>query len=997
MPVTHTAIQLVQHMMPPPPTNALPGFSHKSFADDHPYPHAYVSDESCLPRHRPQRRRHIHSPYRSAHSPPYPSCSGLYSTPGKQKRARGRSHTQSPHRHFFAPHLAFTTTSSSPSTPSTSLAASSSSSSYPSPLTHPLDYPLSCVADLNLELEDLPAALLHISLDDSLPCQLTRTHTSTHCRSSFEPPIALDTRLEANHRFSASDPSSLHEPLFAATVQDPPPISPQLRTLGASRIAISQAQTQTHYPSPPPTHSNPKRSVPLPTIAAISAQGRQRKRPLRMMPEAHGEVPERHDFTSEPPHDVSPLSPPPTIPTSTLTLPPSPTRTTGRSSECASSSHSEQNGQPQQLLSPVSPQSEWALSPIPLASDDGSVADNSDCDPSDSMFASSAGYPSPALTRPFLPLLEIPDDAASGCDSDLNSADDWASISDRATTPTPVTASSNTEVEEEDDEVLDDKLWDNEDIEERDECDFDSVTGKPSQAGWVVDDDRSIDDDVDASLRSAGFDRNPFAIQSPALDDDHFDHLVASPAMSTHQLPQLDELDLDFAFSEPLTSSPRPASLRVFQELPADDLPSNSTLDLDNEMLLRSPMHRSSRALSTVDDSAPPPRAKRDWEMFSSDDVTHPPPLNFRARGMALRKSTEALRADEETGDILDGIESEESSPVSTSSLLLLDNNGAPVVPERRSPSPEARSTEPDADLDLPALLARTTSFLDDDSGLSTDAQVDPTVLARLEPDILTRVPMPVLARADPDLLRLHSLRARAMAAERAARQKESAALESGNVWVRAEARREKRREKERAREVGALLRLKLGLPGKSAAASTNAILSEPSTSTQQLPQIDEISPPSSTDITPDSTFDGPPLDIPPPLPVPIIGKRKKSKRESELKLGVKGTANTMAGLVARMMFRRRNETLRTMTGRRPSVHDATTMGQGPAGQRLHRSPSRLGISTSALETEGAADEGDAEMAVDCDENGDDLDFLPTFPIYSPPETHLDEMALDFA
>ncbi|KAL0945150.1 hypothetical protein HGRIS_004302 [Hohenbuehelia grisea] len=87
-----------------------------------------------------------------------------------------------------------------------------------------------------------------------------------------------------------------------------------------------------------------------------------------MMPEPHGEVPERQDLTSGPPHDISPLSPPPTIPISTPTPPP-PTRTTRRSSECASSSHSEQNGQPQQLLSPVSPQSEWALSPIPLASD----------------------------------------------------------------------------------------------------------------------------------------------------------------------------------------------------------------------------------------------------------------------------------------------------------------------------------------------------------------------------------------------------------------------------------------------------------------------------------------------------------------------------------------------------------------------------------------------------------------------------------------------------
>ena len=64
---------------------------------------------------------------------------------------------------------------------------------------------------------------------------------------------------------------------------------------------------------------------------------------------------------------------------------------------------------------------------------------------------------------------------------------------------------------------------------------------------------------------------------------------------------------------------------------------------------------------------------------------------------------------------------------------------------------------------------------------------------------------------ADPDLAGLCALRKRVAASERAARALEAQHLAQGNVHARTEVRRARKREKERSRELGALLRLKLG------------------------------------------------------------------------------------------------------------------------------------------------------------------------------------------
>jgi hypothetical protein len=68
----------------------------------------------------------------------------------------------------------------------------------------------------------------------------------------------------------------------------------------------------------------------------------------------------------------------------------------------------------------------------------------------------------------------------------------------------------------------------------------------------------------------------------------------------------------------------------------------------------------------------------------------------------------------------------------------------------------------------------------------------------------------------DPDLKKLCELRKRAVAGERAARAMEAQMLEQGAVHMRAEARRVRKMEKEKSREIGALLRLKVGQGGRT-------------------------------------------------------------------------------------------------------------------------------------------------------------------------------------
>ena len=64
---------------------------------------------------------------------------------------------------------------------------------------------------------------------------------------------------------------------------------------------------------------------------------------------------------------------------------------------------------------------------------------------------------------------------------------------------------------------------------------------------------------------------------------------------------------------------------------------------------------------------------------------------------------------------------------------------------------------------------------------------------------------------ADPELTKLYNLHKKSLAAERAARHAEAQLIDAGSVTLRAEATREKKKNKERSKELGALLRIKLG------------------------------------------------------------------------------------------------------------------------------------------------------------------------------------------
>lgn len=64
---------------------------------------------------------------------------------------------------------------------------------------------------------------------------------------------------------------------------------------------------------------------------------------------------------------------------------------------------------------------------------------------------------------------------------------------------------------------------------------------------------------------------------------------------------------------------------------------------------------------------------------------------------------------------------------------------------------------------------------------------------------------------SDPELTKLYNLRKKSLAAERAARHAEAQLLDAGSISLRAEATKEKNKNKQRSKEVGALLRLKLG------------------------------------------------------------------------------------------------------------------------------------------------------------------------------------------
>lgn len=180
------------------------------------------------------------------------------------------------------------------------------------------------------------------------------------------------------------------------------------------------------------------------------------------------------------------------------------------------------------------------------------------------------------------------------------------------------------------------------------------------------------------------------------------------------------------------------------------------------------------------------------------------------------------------------------SSPlISRLDLPDLEGDGLPkIVPS--SPSRRSFSSLPDADIEMGDSTSDSVTPLPSQQllslpGVETDDDLIPSITAPTHSipytptqpllfiDDPRDVPLPRSPSpedfdlflspediTDPELAKLFDLRKRSMAAERAARRLE-ALTEDVDLFTRAEARKIRKRERERSKEVGALIRLKLG------------------------------------------------------------------------------------------------------------------------------------------------------------------------------------------
>lgn len=252
-------------------------------------------------------------------------------------------------------------------------------------------------------------------------------------------------------------------------------------------------------------------------------------------------------------------------------------------------------------------------------------------------------------------------------------------------------------------------------------------------------------------IPESSYDTHPSAthdIVSPLFDDEY--SMAVDSQWSPSGVPRSPSAHLPHSL-DPL--APLPFVVSSWPEpLPPPSSPSISRLGLpdlsDDESHPESPSRRSYASLPDLD----------------MDD--HPDVLEFDAPQLSPSHSLLSLPGADADDELLPPPPSNFKTPtppqLPASRLLFIDDPRD--VPLPRSPSPE--------DFDL-------TLVLDDD--------------------------------ADPELTKLYNLRKKSLAAERAARHAEAQLIDAGSVTLRAEATREKKKNKERSKEVGALLRIKLG------------------------------------------------------------------------------------------------------------------------------------------------------------------------------------------
>ena len=252
------------------------------------------------------------------------------------------------------------------------------------------------------------------------------------------------------------------------------------------------------------------------------------------------------------------------------------------------------------------------------------------------------------------------------------------------------------------------------------------------------------------------------------FDDDYsmdVDNEKSAPPPSSMFFPSPYEIDPSPSTSPPSFLSSPLISPSYTKPLPPPSSPSISRLSLpdldidlnDNESHPSSPSRRSFASLPDLEMDDPP-------DIIDIDvDFSAPPPSP--SPGQTLL-SLPGADTDE---DLLPPPAPNFKTPFppphpSSPSLLLIDDPRD--VPLPRSPSPE------DFDFDLNITL-------DDES--------------------------------DPELTKLYNLRKKSLAAERAARHAEAQLTDAGSISLRAEATKDKKKNKQTSKEVGALLRLKLG------------------------------------------------------------------------------------------------------------------------------------------------------------------------------------------
>ncbi|KAG6829527.1 hypothetical protein H0H92_004264 [Tricholoma furcatifolium] len=388
-------------------------------------------------------------------------------------------------------------------------------------------------------------------------------------------------------------------------------------------------------PSPPPTNSDPKRNVPLPSLGSNAEAG----------PSSPRRSPNKTNSVAQ---NIGLMTPPSIFLTPALELPadvelsPIPTEHDGWNASLLSlpsaSNSPEENNAMDHLLSPISP--EWTTKRLFSSTDSYSYLQEShDNDTS-------------PHCRPILPHLDI---------------------------PYPFSPSSSP------------SSW----VDEEDELD---MLATPS----------TIDMDMPSTPISL-----PSSPLTPELgfkpDDELFENdfrrYYDPPVHEFEFLPELDDIP----------DSPSSPSLRCFSTLPALD----EEDDFDDGVMMTSPPSPGATLLSL-------PGADTDDFLIPPESTSQPWIPSFNS---------------------------------SSSSLLLLEDEGIP-----RSPSPD------NCDVDI--------SSIEDST--------------------------------DPDICRLSELRKRSQNTERATRQMEQMFLEQGAVHQRWEARRTWKKEKERSREIGAMLRLKL-------------------------------------------------------------------------------------------------------------------------------------------------------------------------------------------